>query len=221
MGTAAFHSIFEKDYTFPYPYYHIIPPVSLCKNTEYTAPFLCRENKGHFYLCKNLTNGRLRGILYSKEQMFGKGSMRIINIKAKKDGMEADTLFAGYCGESGQTCLAVFLDEELMGNYRYYLRFSTSEQAKRGGMSVTGELDCRDGLILYRLPYSLTRAGRLSIQLVVTEGGRGVYSPVLKGKLQVLCPVGEKDPPEEKGIICFKDFTQYLARRGKEIPFFV
>ena len=53
-------------------FYHIIPDMSLCKIAEYTAPFLCRENKGHFYLCKNLTNGRLRGILYSKEQMFGK-----------------------------------------------------------------------------------------------------------------------------------------------------
>ena len=146
--------------------------------------------------------------------------MRIINIKAKKDGMEADTLFAGFCGEDGQTCLAFFLDEVLTGNYRYYLRFSTEEQRKRGGMSVTEALDCRDGLILYRLPLALTKAGKLSIQLVVTDEKRRVYSPVLKGRLRILCPLEGEKTGEENGLICFKDINEYVWRRA-ELPFLV
>lgn len=144
--------------------------------------------------------------------------MRIINIKAKKDGMEADTLFAGFCGDDGQTCLAVFLDGELTGNYRYYLRFCTEEQRKRGGMSVTCALDCRDGLILYRLPLALTKAGKLSIQLVVTDENRPVFSPVLKGRLRILCPLEGKAEAQEKGLVSFKDINEYAWRRA-ELPF--
>ena len=72
--------------------------------------------------------------------------MRLINIYAAKDALTTDTHFAGYCGEERGAQLVIRLGEGMNEGFDYYLRFCTSEQAQRGGMSVTEKLIPREEL---------------------------------------------------------------------------
>ena len=70
-----------------------------------------------------------------------------VKVKVFKDRLETEApLVKRLCGGE-RVCLALLVPEELQGDHSYYLRFSTAQQAKRGGMSVTENLSCKNGVI--------------------------------------------------------------------------
>ncbi|MBO7162240.1 MAG: hypothetical protein J6W15_05415 [Clostridia bacterium] len=146
--------------------------------------------------------------------------MRTVNIKAFKDRLESEEWAAVCSGSGEEICLVFLLEEDLQKDYTYYLRFHTSWQAKRGGMSVTAALECKNGIILYRLPETLADTQHLGIQLLAVKGDKRVYSPVLKNGLRFLnyCPC--RDSCRGKGLLNFYDINDYAARK-RELPFCV
>lgn len=142
--------------------------------------------------------------------------MRLINIYATKDGLYPDTHFAGYCGEDKGAALVIRLGEGLAEELDYYLRFCTSEQAQRGGMAVTEKLNSSGKVILFTLPSVLMRAGVLRLQLVAAKEGETLFSPILRGGLEVNCPFEhcfeEKD---EGGLYVFRDMADYARNRRR------
>lgn len=142
--------------------------------------------------------------------------MRIINIFATERGLISDTCYAGGCGEDKKTALVIHLGGRLTEEYDYYLRFCTSEQAARGGMSVTEKLGKENGIIIFTLPACLMRAGVLRIQLLAVRENETVFSPTLKGGLEIVCTVKESMGSDwAKGLISFYDMAEYAACRRK------
>ena len=145
-------------------------------------------------------------------------SMRKVNVKVFKDRLEAEkTPVMRLCGGE-DVCLVFYVPEFLRGEHKYYLRFSTAQQAKRGGMSVTGEIECKNGVILYCLPKSLTETENLGIQLLAVNEKERVFSPVLKEGLTFSedRPCGQRNGT--KTLFNFYDINDYAARKG-ELPF--
>ncbi len=153
--------------------------------------------------------------------------MRLINLFATDKSLTCDTRFAGMSGENHATQLVFRLDKTLMGNYKYFLRFCTSEQMSRGGMTVTGELNPTDGIILFSLPRTLTVAGILRVQLMVTDGSTTIFSPTLKGGLEIRRSIdGEAEGPDsfptyaangvpkDDDLISFYDIREYITKRA-------
>lgn len=149
--------------------------------------------------------------------------MRIINLKATPRELLTDTRFAGYEGEHKGTQLVIRLDEDLRGMDGYYLRFCTATQVNRGGMSITGKLNFDDNIVLFALPRTLTREGVLRVQLVCERDGKAVFTPTLRGGLDILpLPDGVTLPPytpEPDGLTTFFDISDYMARRSKYCAF--
>ena len=146
--------------------------------------------------------------------------MRTVNVKVFKDRLEAEKpLIKRLCGGE-DVCLVLYVPEFLQGDLAYYLRFSTAQQAKRGGMSVTGELECINGVILYPLPKALTETENLGIQLLAVRGKERVFSPVLKDGLAfpVDCPCRQRS--RGRTLFNFYDINDYAARK-RELPFCV
>lgn len=149
--------------------------------------------------------------------------MRIINLRASARDLLPDTRFAGYEGEHKATQLVIRLDEEVCGMDGYYLRFCTELQAKRGGTSVTGKLNSDDNIVLFTLPRTLTKAGVLRVQLVAEQDGKAVFTPTLRGGLEIreaedgahVLPY----VPEPDGLTTFYDMSEYIANRGKYCAF--
>ncbi len=144
--------------------------------------------------------------------------MRLINIYATKDGLFADTHLAGGCGDVKAAQLVIRLGEGLENEYDYYLRFCTPEQAQRGGMSVTEKLNSAGGIILFVLPACLMRGGVLRMQLVAARGKDVLYTPILRGGLEVNCPMENcGSPPQETGekLYVFRDMADYTANRRR------
>ena len=144
--------------------------------------------------------------------------MRLINIYAAKDALTTDTHFAGYCGEERGAQLVIRLGEGMNEGFDYYLRFCTSEQAQRGGMSVTEKLDSTGGIILFTLPACLMRAGVLRLQLVAAKDGHPVHMPILRGGLEVNCPFDhcfEINEKNAKKLYVFKDMADYTQNRRR------
>ena len=143
--------------------------------------------------------------------------MATVKIKVFKDRLEAEkSLVKRLCGGE-KTELVFVLGEECPVEYGYYLRFSTCEQAKRGGMSVTGRLKCVNGVIRYRLPRHLAETENLGIQLLAVKGRERMFSPVLKGGLG-FCSVCRHPKGGGQTLFDFYDINDYAARR-RELPF--
>lgn len=146
--------------------------------------------------------------------------MRIINLYASENRLKADNLFGGYAGEDRITALVIHLDRKLRGKYEYYLRFCDDNQFKRGGMTVTEKLDASKGIIIFSLPKSLMVEGLLRIQLVVSEKGRVLFSPTLRGGAYIdKKPEGYVSPHEGEGFLQIYDINEYigLKRRGETV----
>ncbi len=143
--------------------------------------------------------------------------MATVKIKVFKDRLEAEkSLVKRLCGGE-RVCLALLVPEELQGDHSYYLRFSTAQQAKRGGMSVTGRLRCVNGVIRYRLPRHLAETENLEIQLLAVKGRERMFSPVLKRGLG-FCSVCRHPKGGGQTLFDFYDINDYAARK-KELPF--
>lgn len=160
--------------------------------------------------------------------------MRLINMYASDRSLTCDTHWAGVGGENRATQLVIRLDPTVMGDYDYYLRFCTSEQATRGGMTVTQKLDTAGGVLLFSLPSALMKPGILRVQLMVTNGEYTLFSPTLKGGLEVskaidgvdesLDPDTENDidgQAEKEDYISFYDISEYAAKRATVGDFLV
>lgn len=149
--------------------------------------------------------------------------MRIINLKATRTDLLPDSRFAGYEGEHRKTQLVIRLAEDVCGKDGYYLRFCTAPQAKRGGMSITGKLNSDGNVLLFSLPRSLTHAGVLRVQLVIEQDGKAVFTPALRGGLEIReLERGAPLPPyvpEPDGLTTFYDMSEYIAQRGKYCAF--
>lgn len=142
--------------------------------------------------------------------------MRLINIYATKEGLVPDSYYAGECGEDRAAQLVIILGEEMKGEYDYYLRFCTSRQAVRGGMSVAERLNSSGGIILFVLPACLMQGGLLRLQLVVAKGNDVVCAPILRGGLEVKCHIENCNfETEEQGerLYVFRDMADYAANR--------
>ena len=142
-----------------------------------------------------------------------------VKVKVFKDRLETEApLVKRLCGGE-KVCLALLVPEELQGDHSFYLRFSTAQQAKRGGMSVTENLSCKNGVINFVLPRALTETENLGIQLLAVKGRERVFSPVLKTGI-TFSETRRCKKDDGKKLFNFYDINDYAARK-RELPFCV
>ena len=118
--------------------------------------------------------------------------MRIINISISGDMMRPDTIMAGMALDNDATTLSISLPNDWVSEgSTYRLKFHTATQ-EEGKAYISESLTPTENVILFTLPFGLTVAGPIAIQLEGSDlSGKVIHTAIMQ--LHVAPSLGWKE----------------------------